>query len=202
MSNEVGVYEWGKEYHKNRINIGSIWEVCNWARLMSKLRLDKDVSDPIYRAVIGLYQLSDLERLKNKHGRHYSKAEVSEAAASSIFHIIAAMEMTGVDVASYLITEYKVYDSWILLKNTINKAVEYDYINLEKVLLLCAADFQRQVLYFSMNRTNRFNKEKARIAGVNFIEFLIRYLKHNNWDLVLGLSLCMSKLQSQELNNH
>ena len=36
----------------------------------------------------------------------------------------------------------------------------------------------------------------------NFIEFLIRYLKFNNWDIVWGLSLCMNKLQSQELNNH
>jgi len=190
------VYEW-KEPYASIIDINSIEEVCEWIRKYSKYRPDKDVSDPLYRAVIGFYQIGDLIKLSKKKSALYSMEEVSEAIASVIIHTLASCEMIGIDSSSILI--------WPMGVNSFLKFIDKNTVDSKSIyedILYSASQFQRHILYFCMNRKHRFNSEIVRRSCSNLINQLIYAFRHRNWNIIIGLSLCMSKLQDQELNNH
>ena len=187
------------EYHNDIINVNDIFAVCKWARVYAKYyRPDKDVNDPLYRLVISFYQLGDMIRLMNKSGLFYQRHEVSEAMGSFIFHAIAAMEMIDIHVDGFLYNKYIISSFETLRSYSENYCECTESLDLLRV----SAQTQRQVLYYCMNRRNRFSKANLLQHFTDMVMGAIKLLEHRNWDIVIGLTMCMNKLIDNELSHH
>jgi hypothetical protein len=191
------VYSLDKDLRPYVMDVDSVIEVCDWGHKYSVYkRLDKDVNDPLYRSIVGFYQISDV--IRNRSLKRYFKEELSEAIASFLFHNICAIEMTEI-VKKIDITLIEKYD--IFSFSEFNEYAIKEKRTIEDFLKHYAG-YEKQLLYYCMNRENRFDPIKMIDELIESFICILYYNKDRNWDIKNGLALCMSKLQDAGLQSH
>ena len=175
------------------IDVNHIGLLCGWAKVFAVTqRDDKDVSDPLYRAVIGIYQFEDI--WKHYHAKHYVKLEFEEAVGGFIFHTIAALEMINISIDLHLANrEISTIQEWyeITIKHFPNET-----------RMFTVAMYLRQMLYYVMNRKNRLNKDKLIYSAEKMIENIFHMCHFKSVNIPRGIQTAMLKLVDKEFTSH
>jgi len=203
------VYAWREDEISNiqhradwtqEIDCDSIAQVCEWAEKFSgNHRLPNDVSQPLERCAIGIYQMGYVfDYFSMDTNSQEFKKYMSEGLASVLLHIIASYEMTN--RCTIQIGPIAQYKKWSVLCKDLWKGATTEQYLLKLFKSLCK--YQRWILYNHMGRTKRWTEGEFKCMFIDIIFTCCQLAERYNISLEEGFAYTMSKIQDGEIKRH